>query len=214
MNHGLATARVDLSVRCRCGHFELAARDVSPAVASRVICHCDGCRKFAERLAPELLDEHGGTERFQVTPACLEIVSGQDALGCMQQSRKGALRWVALCCRTPIGLTLSSHRVPFVGLDVRRIDVDALPSQLMDVIGPVRARVNGDFPRGERALLQADARSLFGMLVHLMPLTWKWWRRGDQRRSPFFSLPTGEPVVEVEKLFSEHALRLRSSGCQ
>ena len=147
MTAPLAPIAHDVSLRCRCGRVELRVHDVSPKVASRVICHCDGCTRFAERMDRSVLDEHGGTERFNVSPACLEFASGIDALGCIQQSSKGALRWVATCCDTPLGLTLPSARMPFVGLDVARLDQRALPVELTELIGPLRARVNGHFDR-------------------------------------------------------------------
>ena len=212
MTAPLAPIAHDVSLRCRCGRVELRVHDVSPKVASRVICHCDGCTRFAERMDRSVLDEHGGTERFNVSPACLEFASGIDALGCIQQSSKGALRWVATCCDTPLGLTLPSARMPFVGLDVARLDQRALPVELTELIGPLRARVNGHFDREVRGAMKADVASLLGMLAHLAPLTFTWWLRGDQQRSPFFSMPTGEPVVEVDRQYPAEALRL--AGCR
>lgn len=151
-------------------------------------------------MEPELLDAYGGTGRFQVSPASLAIRSGRDALACLQQTRKGALRWYAACCKSTLGLTLAQSRVPFVGLDVHRIDRAGMSFALVDVLGPVRACLNGRFERSERRAHRADVRSLLSMLAHLAPLTWRWWRRGDQRRSPFFDAETGAPVVEVVRL--------------
>lgn len=199
---------MEFVVRCRCGALEMVAADVSPGVANRVICHCAGCRAFAGRMDPSLLDERGGTERFQVTPASLTLRTGE--LHCVQQSPKGALRWFASCCATPLGLTLTTHRVPFVGLDVKRIAELRVP--VADAIGPLRARVNGRFDRGERKALKADLRSLISMLRHLTPLTIRWWLRGDHKRSPFFERASGAPIVAVEKLY-DTSLEI-ASGCR
>ncbi len=205
---------INLSLRCVCQRLELEIESVRPSVANRVICHCEGCQRFAERMAPALLDAHGGTERFSVSPASLRFVSGFDSLGCVQQSRKGALRWIARCCNTPLGLTLPSHRVPFVGLDVQRLDRRALAEPLEVHLGPLRARVNGHFRGEEAKRMQADFRSLSAMLMHLAPLTFTWWRRGDHLRSPFFQRPSGSPIVDVERLYEERALQLGRSGCR
>ncbi|MCA9663993.1 MAG: hypothetical protein KC503_00350 [Myxococcales bacterium] len=202
----------DLELRCHCGGVQLLAANVTPAVANRIVCHCAGCRAFAERMDARDLDALGGVERMQVSPAALHITRGADALACMQQSPRGALRWIARCCGTPLGLTLRSARVPFVGLDVKRVDLDRLVRPLDDVIGPLRARVNGTFARSERPALRADTRSLLSMLAHLAPLTLRWWWRGDQRRSPFFD--KGRPVVEVETLYEAREPKLLGRGCR
>lgn len=203
----------DLSFACRCGRLSWRATQVEPAVANRITCACAGCRAFAGRMDPDLLDELGGTERLQVDPGSLRFAGQLDQLGCMQQTRGGALRWYARCCGTPIGLTLTSARVPFVGIDTRPLDAGALPVPLDEVIGPIRARVNHTIPRARRRALRADLRALFSMLAHLLPLTWRWWRRGAHHRSPFFDA-SGGPAAPVEVLFEQQPSLAQTMGCR
>ena len=150
-----------------------------------------------------MLDAMGGTERFQVSPDTIEVTRGSERIACIQQTPKGALRWYASCCGAPLGLTLETPRVPFVGLASARIDEESLQTDVEELRGPVRARVNVEgarrIPREERATLGA----LAGMLGHLGPLVARWWWRGAHRRTPFFSPETGEPVARVRRLHEE-----------
>ncbi|MBV1860988.1 MAG: hypothetical protein KUG77_21405 [Nannocystaceae bacterium] len=207
----MAAQRDELRLGCACGRVVLHIEGASPAVANRVACHCRGCNRFANDMRPEILDALGGTERFQVSPATVTIVSGQQAIACRQQTRKGALRWYASCCNTPLGLTLPNPKVPFVGLDVHALDHDE--KQLEAVLGPLRARVNVS-PRPENAkALKASHGALFSMLRHLIPLTWRWWRQGEHRSSPFFDAQ-GRPIVEVERRYEKLPALATTAGCR
>jgi len=196
---------------CRCGRLQLHIDAVTPAVANRVACHCRGCTQFAHDMRPEILDAWGGTERFQVSPARIAITAGRDVLACRQQTRKGALRWYASCCETPLGLTLRDATVPFVGLDIHALDVGE--ASLQTVLGPLRARVNLS-PRPDNAkAIKANPAALLSMLRHLIPLTWRWWRRGEQRDSPFFDAE-GTPVVSVDRRYERMPALAKTAGCR
>ena len=200
----------DLVIQCRCGAMAITARNVSIDAACRLACHCGGCRGFAERFAPELIDELGGVERIQVSPATLSFASGREHLQCLRQTPKGALRWNAGCCDTPMLLTLENPAVPFVGIDALRV-VPPPSASLDEVVGPVRVRVNTAFKGDEARIHRANARALLGMLAHLAPLTFRWWWRGDHRASPFFTAG-GEPVEQVQRLFAPGQLASDSSS--
>ncbi len=190
----------DVTYRCACGQMVLTIESVDPSVASRITCACSGCRGFAERMDHlELLDEDGATDRFQVSPASVSITSGREHLGCIQQTKGGAFRFYARCCRSPICLTLTSRRMPFVGLDVQRLDGD--PDALL---GLVRARVNNPNKGAAAKAKNAHAGAVFSMLGHLMPLTARWWWRNDHKQSPFFG-PDGDAIVPVERLWEAKA---------
>jgi len=205
----------DLTIRCACGDLSLTAAAVHPAVANRVACYCDGCQAFARRMGhPEILDADGGTERFQISPASLSITRGREHLACMQQTARGAFRWYARCCGTPLALTLAGPGVPFVGVDAHRVVQVALEGGLTGALGPVRARVNGHFRGAEARSRRADLRSLLAMLWHLVPLTFRWWRQGDHKRSPFFDASTGQPVVTPERAYALNQPLLRTAGCR
>ena len=186
----------DLPITCRCGRLRLVARDVSPAVANHVVCECQGCRDFAQRMgATEILDAHGGTHRLQISPATLAFAAGREHLACMQQTKGGALRWYAACCQTPMVLTLNELAVPFVGIDVARVEHPAVD----DVIGPVRARVNSRLRGPDKAAHKATLGALLGMVAHLAPLTLRWWWRGDAKRTPFYD--HGRPIEPIQHLY-------------
>lgn len=162
-------------------------------------------------MEPGLLDEHGGTERIVVNPATLSFVSGRERLACTRQTRNGAHRWSASCCQSSLGLTTGSHHVPFVALDLRRVQES--PERVDEAVGPLRARVNGKFRRGTRRALKADLGSLLGMLLQLFPLTVRWWWANAHRALPFVDEKTLEPVVEVRRLEPPRVLP-STAGCR
>lgn len=201
-----------LNLTCACGSMALLARDLSPERCSRVICHCAGCRAWAARTEPALLDEYGGTERILVDPASVEIRSGSKHLGCAKQTRTGAHRWFAACCNSSLGLSTNSLRVPFLALDVRR--ARATKHELLDTVGPLRARFNGHFPRTVRHELKADWRSLARALASLVPLVATWWWRDSQRESPFVDGTTLRPAVSIKQLQPANTRLLGVAGCR
>src|SRR5688500_7644860 len=138
----------DLPVRCSCGALRAVARGVSARRGNHVVCYCDDCQSFAHFLerAGETLDAHGGTEIFHTSPARLEFTSGAARLACMRLTPNGMLRWYASCCRTPIGNTLPTPRIPFVGLIVRCIERSDGRS-LDEALGPIRARGHARFAK-------------------------------------------------------------------
>jgi|GEM_PF-3753016 len=52
---------VEFSIRCTCGSLTAVASDVSPTTVNRVVCHCLGCRAYAQVLgrASDILDQRG-----------------------------------------------------------------------------------------------------------------------------------------------------------
>lgn len=206
-----AKTTTTLRLACRCGALVLRVAEVSPANANRLACHCRGCTQFANDMRPEILDERGGTERVVVSPATVKVTGGHPHLACRQQTRGGALRWYAACCNTPLGLTLRSPTVPFIGLDVHTVQRNR--HELDAVIGPLRARVNLSPRPPDARELRATNGALLSMLWHLIPLTWRWWRRGDHRRSPVFD-DAGQPVVDVDRTYASVPALARSSGCR
>ena len=128
-----------------------------------------------------------------MSPAHLQISDGLESLTCVRLTPNGWLRWYAGCCKTPIGNTLLTHHLPFVGLIHLCMTVSKQP--LDEVVGPVRARALGRFARGDRAEIGAhDRASLFVLLRIFRKLIW-WRLKGDHRRTPFFD-KTGTPAVE------------------
>ena len=199
-------ALIDLPMQCACGTVRWVARDVASARWSHLVCYCDDCQSFAHVLerGEDTLDAHGGTEIFQMSPARLEITAGADRLACLRLTPKGLLRWYASCCRTPIGNTLASRAVPFVGLILRCVDRSGAPT-LDGALGPIRARGYARFAK-DRARLDARDRFPISMMLRLARMGLAARLRGDHRRSPFFDAETGAPVSPPRVLdAAEHA---------
>lgn len=201
----------DLPVRCSCGALRAVARGVSAARGNHVVCYCDDCQSFAHFLerAEDTLDAYGGTEIFQMSPAGLEFTSGADRLACMSLSPRGMLRWYASCCRTPIGNTLPTPRIPFVGLIVRCVDRSDGRS-LDEALGPILARGHARFAKSRAQLEGASDRFPLWMMARLVRLGLAARLRGDHRRSPFFGAATGAPVSAPRVLSADERAAVRA----
>jgi hypothetical protein len=186
---------------CRCG--ALQGRVALNRAASRVICHCKDCQAFARFLGREgdVLDAQGGSEIVQLAPDCVEFTHGQEQLAVMKLSETGMLRWYAACCRTPLGNTMSSRNLPFVGMLHSCLDTAPLAVSF----GPVRARFNAVSALGDPkpvdqgvflSVLQVAARLVVGRLS------------GRYLRTPFFTA-ANQPVAEPLVITPQECERLR-----
>jgi len=193
---------VELPIGCSCGALRGVARGVSGARGNRVVCYCDDCQCYAHVLerAAKILDAHGGTDIFQMSSARLEITDGIEHLACLRLKPGGLLRWYADCCRTPIGNSLASRQLPFVGLVQSCTDPASAGVSRDEALGPIRARVQGRFAKGDRAQLDAHERFPTSQLFRFVPLLLLWRLRGDHKRSPFFDAQTGEPTARARVL--------------
>lgn len=173
---------------------------------------CDDCQAYAYWLerADDILDENGGTAVFQMTPAQLKLVEGREHLRCVRLSDKGLMRWYAGCCNTPIGNTLASAKMPFIGVFHLVMDHARDGRTAEEALGPVRARVQARWGRGE---LPADAhpRAPLGLILRSVRLLLRGWLRGGHAPSPLFDPLTGKPVAEPTVLTPEARERLRAS---
>ncbi len=201
----------DLPIRCTCGTLRGVLRGISSARGNRGVCYCDDCQSFAHFLGrpAEILDEHGGTEVFQTSPARVEIAAGADRLACIRLTPKGLLRWYASCCRTPIGNTLATPKIPFVGLV--RACLAADDAALESVLGPVRYRGMGRFAKGDISGLDVRERFSLGSLARVTGIIVGAKLRGDARRSPFFDAANGEPVAAPNVLSEEELRRIETA---
>jgi len=204
-----------LRIRCSCGAFTAEAGDVTPAGGNHVVCYCDDCQSFARFLgrAAEILDEHGGSEIFQMSAARVTVLSGAPHLACMRLSPKGMCRWYASCCNTPIGNTLPTPAIPFVGLIHSCIEAPPGDPTLERTLGPVRARAFGKFAHGDPATLPPRG-SLLLVVLRFLALVLRWRLRGDQKRSAFFKPGTNELRVapRVLTLAERNAVRPVEAG--
>ena len=202
----------DLPIRCTCGTLRGVVRGISPKSGNRVICYCAGCQAFTHFLgcADRILDERGGTDIFQTSPARVELTHGRERLACVRQTPTGALRWYADCCRTPLGNTARTREVPFVGLFSQSLDPASIGTTLEVVLGPVRGHVNT-----KAAKVPVRTSGVARSIARFARLALQARLRGEQRKSPFFDAAIDKPSVEPRVLSDDEyrALdRQRSAG--
>lgn len=188
----------DIPIRCSCGKLQGKLRGASPRSGNHVICHCKDCQNFARYLgrADDVLDKWGGTEVYQASPGRLELTSGVDQLACVHLTEQPTLRWYANCCKTPLGNTLATNKLPFIGLIHAALDASAFPGGLDSVIGPVRARVNGSDATGNTSEIKLYKSAPFGVYLRFFKVLLASKFSGNYRKSPLFDPATGRPVVK------------------
>ncbi len=108
---------VEVPLKCSCGTVSGVAKNISPDTGNHIVCYCKDCQAFAHNIDNEanILDEFGGTDIFQITPAQVEITEGYDQLRCLRLTEKGLYRWYTACCKTPVGNMMSAG-MPFIGM--------------------------------------------------------------------------------------------------
>jgi Family of unknown function (DUF6151) len=186
MNHPL---------QCKCGNIKAVISN--PDSANRAVCYCKDCQDFARFLGQEreTLDARGGSDIIQILPKNLAFQQGMDSLACVRLTSKGMVRWYAACCKTPIGNTLANYKISFVGLLHNCLESPDHP--LQNSFGPVRCSVNGQGAIGE----PKPKTSGTGVVL--------WWFgktvlkariNGDYKKTPFFRMDTGLPIVAPQVL--------------
>jgi len=134
----------NLALSCHCGSVRGTLHDAERG--RQMVCYCDDCQTFAHHIgAGGTLDDNGGSHVVQSTPSRVTIESGAEHLGCVRLSPKGALRWYATCCKTPMANLAPGAGLPFIGLSKAFVADDTVDA----VVGPVQARVCGEWARGD-----------------------------------------------------------------
>jgi len=201
----------DLKIACTCGAVRAVARGILGKQGCHAVCYCDDCQAFAHFLgrAEQILDPHGGTQIFQMSPASLVMEAGTDQIACMRLSPRGLFRWYTRCCNTPIGNTLPTGKIPFVGLIHLCIQRPVGDESLEAALGPVRVRVHQRFARGGPATVPASPESFVFTTLRIVGLLLKWRLRGDQHRSAFFDSTTGNAAATPRVLTAAERDELR-----
>jgi len=196
----------DLPLQCRCGAVRAVAHGVTPDVGNHCACYCDDCQAFAKALgrAGDVLDANGGTDIFQMSPARIAFTHGVERVACLRLTSKGLARWYASCCNTPIGNTMATQGIPFVGL-IRAFVAEPASAAL----GPVRTRVFRKFAIGDKAAIPPDSQPQWRMLLHVIGLMLRWRLRGDHKRSPFFDAASRAPLATPRVLSETERAALR-----
>ena len=178
-------------IRCACGAVH--GRLEHPPWVNHVVCYCASCQAFPARLgkADEVLDEHGGTDIVQTSPAAVTFSRGREHLACLRVTPKGPLRWYAACCNTPIGNTPANPKFAFVGLLHSCL---GSREALEGAFGPVRMRFFAGDATGEpKPEGKVPVWGMLGFAGRMLGA----WVSGDYRKTPFFD-ERGEPVAEPE----------------
>ncbi|WP_372657644.1 DUF6151 family protein [Hydrogenophaga sp.] len=186
---------------CRCGALQGSVALIGSG--NRLICYCRDCQAFARFLGQpdRVLDAQGGTEIVQTAPDRVRFSQGQEHLAVMRLSEKGMLRWYAACCRTPLGNTMSSRGVPFVGL----VHSCLASAPLEPDFGPVRAWVSTASALGEP---KPQERGMAGLMFRAVSALIGSRLSGRYKRTPFFSA-ANTPVAVPVTVSDEERRRLR-----
>ncbi len=193
-------------LQCRCGTIKGCVD--SPRSANRVVCYCKDCQAFAYFLGREgeILDGRGGSDVIQVLPKHVTFTHGIEALACMRLTPRGLLRWYAECCKTPIGNTLDTYRISFVGLVHSCLETAGVP--LQDSFGPIRAWVN---TQGARGNPKPKTAGVGRTVLWFMGTTLKARLNGNYKNTPFFLVAQGTPIATPRVLSSDERASVRNA---
>lgn len=188
--------RIELPLRCKCGHMRGTAEDVSPSTGLRFVCYCTDCQTFARFLGrPEVLDSAGGTDIFHMPAGRVKLTAGADALRCLCLSTK-VLRWYADCCRTPIANTARGPRFPIVAVIHSFMDHEGDGRSRDEVLGPPLCRIYERSAIGPLPKSAPPRPSLRVILARRAAILLRTYFRGLGRPSAFFDERTGAPRAE------------------
>jgi uncharacterized protein DUF6151 len=193
-------------IRCRCGMLQ-GELHVTPA-ASHAVCYCSDCQTYAHVLgrAGDVLDSLGGTDVIATLPCNVRFTAGADKLVCLSLSPRGALRWYATCCKTPVANTPRNFRVPYAG--VIRSCLEGAGSSVEQTFGPVKMRVNTASVKGRVSTMPVSTlAATVKFLSWLIPAR----LNGGYRQTPFFDAK-GNPVAPVTVISRAERDRARQAA--
>jgi hypothetical protein len=181
----------DLALRCRCGAVRGIAHAVTSSSVNHCFCYCDDCQAFAHVLgrADDVLDAHGGTEIVQMSQSKVSFTAGAAKVAAIRLTPKGLVRWYASCCNTPIGNTMDSSALPFIGVVGAAIDAPQA------ALGPIRGRGYAKSAKGGAAAVPKDGLPEIVMVGRVLAKLLGWRLRGDHKRSALFDAATGRPLA-------------------
>ena len=197
--------KTPVTVTCSCGRFAATAHDIAANSGNHVVCYCDDCQLFQHHLgtADEVLDEHGGTRIFQISPAKFEPIRGHEQLACLRLRPGGLIRWYTRCCSTPLGNTLATPTVPFFGLIRTSTQTVDGGGDVEAATGPVLCGVYGTYANGRPDEFRVYDKAPLWLLLRFMRKMLRWRFRGDGKRSPFFDAGSGRLRVKPHVLREE-----------
>jgi hypothetical protein len=176
-----------------------------------VVCYCNDCQASARwHGMPGVMNEHGGTDIYQVPPAQVHVTEGADQIRCLRLTpRPRALyRFHAACCKTPLGNSLP--RFPFVGVVCAALDIESTGRSRDELLGRPLGHIMGKYAIGEKPA--HVSRIMPPSLVFTAGGRYlSWWLRGLARPSPFFD-PSGATLCEQVVLTTEERAALAPAG--
>lgn len=202
----------DIPLRCSCGTVEGVATGVSPAAGTHLVCYCDDCQTFQHAIgrADQVLDAHGGTDIFQMSAGQLRFTKGVQHLRCLRLSPRGAVRWYAGCCSTPVGNTMDRPALPFVGVITACFDRSGDADAVDRALGPPAKGVFAKHALGDTSKLNAHDGVPLSAIGGFILKLFRWRLRGDHKHSPFFDPESGGLVVEPWVLHKDERAAARA----
>jgi hypothetical protein len=189
------------SIRCHCGKLKGTLNHNQEV--NRCVCYCTDCQAFARFLKREheILDEIGGTRIVQTVPANIEFTEGIENLTCMRLTENGMLRWYTACCNTPIGNTLSTPNLSYIGLIHTCLSFDQ--TSLDKAFGQTQMYVNTKSAIGEN---KPKSAGVLSGTLRLLGMMLKARFDGRYKQTPFFVMESGTPIV-VPKVLTDQELK-------
>lgn len=176
-----------LGFACICGELRGKIHDVSPSAYTHVICHCKDCRSAYTHLG---LADPEKVGILQTTQDRIAITDGGEHLRVFRHTKKGALRWYATCCGTPLFYTPLKARLVHVGVNTDRLDTP-------ETIGKVMAV--GFMPKPGGGQVNKGMGRMLGRMMSRMAAK---NLNGEWRDTPFFD-DDGAPVHDAKVLSRE-----------
>lgn len=174
---------IPLEFSCACGQLQGQIADEAIAFGTHLVCYCRDCR--ATQLYFNQPDPAPGpVDLWQTTPDAFDIQKGADKLGLFRLGPRGAMRWFATCCNTPMFNTATTPKVPFAVIQVDRITSP-------DRLGPVVGKAFVPKSSGKTA-----HQGLGRIILKTLPRIAGALLSGRWRKTPFFDVDTGKPVAD------------------
>ncbi len=191
----------DVSFSCDCGKFKARLVDVSPKRGTHIKCHCRDCQAFIHFTdhAATALGANSGVAIFQTRPSRFEILQGADQLAAVHLSDKETLRWYTSCCKTPIGTTLATSAVPFLGLVTYGLDKSIQEQALGPSLGSLHLE---DTSADTAGLKKANMPKLMATIFTRV-LFAKLAGKKEKNKNPLFKPEDGLPIVEPYRLSAD-----------
>ncbi|MEM9795560.1 MAG: DUF6151 family protein [Pseudomonadota bacterium] len=174
----------DLSFACRCGLLRGQLKGMDPKAYTHVVCHCADCRSAYTHLG---LADPDKVSIIQTSQDAVKITQGGEHLRVFRLSPKGALRWYATCCDTPLFYTPLKARLVHVGINADRVEGDLSRVEAEGYIHTPKGTKNKGIPR------------MLGKMISRMAAK---NLNGDWKDSPFFE-PDGAPIRPPQVLTRE-----------